>query len=179
MAYLPHTIVSIGLSVGVSVGLMLASSVAAQPAQYAPGYDAQGYASPGYQDGSADPSQGGSVPYAQPGYPQQGYAPPGYAPPGYPAPDYPVAGVPAPGQPYIGPDGLTYLNGYPVYVVDGSYLPLVFVAGLGWGYYGYGHRWFGAPGDLGGRLQRFYPGGRGFPRRRRISRRSWLWCARF
>jgi hypothetical protein len=144
VAHLPLTIVS--------VGLILAGSVAAQPYPYAPGgpgYAAQGYDSPGYPDGYAYPPQGGPVP--------------GYAPPGYPVPGYPVEGGPAPGQPYIGPDGLTYVNGYPVYLVDGSYLPLVFVGGLGWGYYGYGHRWFGAPGDLGGRLQAFYPGGRGFP----------------
>ncbi len=110
--------------------------------------------------------------YAQPGYSQPGYAPPGadataYPPPGYPppeaAPGYPAAGYPAPGQPYVGPDGLTYVNGSPVYLDGGEYEPLVFVAGLGWGYYGYGHRWFGAPGDLRGRLDRYYPEGRGFP----------------
>jgi hypothetical protein len=90
------------------------------------------------------------VPVPVPGYPP----PPGYAaPPAYP------------GQPYVGPDGLTYVNGVPVYYAYGSYLPLVFVAGLGWGYYGPGHHWFGAPVGLRGRLDHFYPGGRGFPAR--------------
>jgi hypothetical protein len=63
----------------------------------------------------------------------------------------------------VGPDGLTYVNGVPAYYAYGSYLPLVFVAGLGWGYYGPGRHWFGAPVELRGRLEHFYPGGRGFP----------------
>jgi hypothetical protein len=67
-----------------------------------------------------------------------------------------------PGQPYTGPDGLTYVNGAPVYFAYGAYLPLVFIAGLGWGYYGPGDHWFGAPGPIVARLDRFYPGGRGF-----------------
>jgi hypothetical protein len=119
----------------VSLGLVLSGSVLAQPAPY---------------------------PAPPPGYPPPGYPPPPpgavYAAPGVPPPV-------APGQPYTGPDGLTYVNGSPVYFVSGAYLPLVFVAGFGWGYYGYGHRWFGAPEPLRARLDHFYPGGRGFPGR--------------
>lgn|GEM_PF-5444273 len=89
-------------------------------------------------------------------------APPPYGYPPPPGTPYAGPAVP-PGQPYVGPDGLTYVNGVPVYYAYGSYLPLVFVAGIGWGYYGPGHVWFGAPFGLVGRLNRFYPGGRGFP----------------
>ncbi len=119
-----------------SLGLLLSGSVHAQPAPYPP---------PG-----------------QPGYPPPGYPPP---PPGtvYATPGV-VPAVP-PGTPYIGPDGLTYVNGSPVYFVGGVYQPLVFVAGYGWGYYGFGNRFFLAPGPVGARLERFYPGGRGFPGR--------------
>ena len=105
----------------------------------------------------------GSV-YAQPEpYPQLGYpAQPGYPPPP-PGTVYASPGTVPPGQPYIGPDGLTYVNGSPVYFRGGVYQPLVFVAGLGWGYYGFGQRFFPAPGPLRGRLERCYPGGRGYP----------------
>ncbi len=131
----------------VSLALVAGGGAAAQPAP-PPGYQAQGYPPAGAPPGSYPP-------------PPEGYPPP---PPGavYVAPGYPP---PPPGQPYIGPDGLTYVNGGPVYYVGGNYFPLVFVAGLGWGYYGFGHRFFGAPGPLGIRLEHFYPGGRGFPYR--------------
>ena len=121
--------------IAVSLALVLSGSVAAQP-----------------------------VPYPPPDAPPPGY--PAAPPPGtvYPAPGYPAPAYPAPpGQPYLGPDGLTYVNGAPVYYAYGSYLPLVFIAGLGWGYYGPDHRWFGAPVPLRARLDHFYPDGRGFP----------------
>ena len=142
-----------------ALGLLASGIAHAQPAPYAadPGYGAQ----PGY------PAQPGYLPPAPPGYPPP--LPPGYPPPlppGYPPPAtaYAVPAVP-PGQPYTGPDGLTYVNGSPVYFVGGAYQPLVFVAGFGWGYYGFGHRFFPAPGPVRARLDRFYPGGRGFPGR--------------
>jgi hypothetical protein len=141
-----------------SLGLVLGGSAYAQPTSYPappPGYPAPPPGYPAPPPGYPAPAPG--YPAPPPGYPA---APPGtvYAAPGAPPPV-------APGQPYTGPDGLTYVNGSPVYFAGGAYLPLVFVAGLGWGYYGYGHRWFGAPGELRVRLDHFYPGGRGFPGR--------------
>lgn len=127
-----------------SLGLVLGGSVYAQPAPYPqPGYPAQ----PGYPPPAGYP--------AQPGYPPQ--PPPGAV--------YAAPGAVPPGQPYTGPDGLTYVSGSPVYFVGGVYQPLVFVAGLGWGYYAFGNRFFPAPGPLRARLERFYPSGRGYPGR--------------
>ncbi len=84
-----------------------------------------------------------------------------YAPP--PAPGYAAYPPPAPGQPYVGPDGLTYVDGYPVTEYDGAPVPFVFLPELGWGYYDNGHRWHGAPPELRDRLERAHPGGRGLP----------------
>ncbi len=52
-------------------------------------------------------------PYPPPYAPVQ--APPPAVDPGYVY----QQGGPAPGQPYVGPDGLTYVDGYPVDTVDG------------------------------------------------------------
>lgn len=69
-----------------------------------------------------------------------------------------------PGQPYVGPDGLTYVDGYPVDTIDGYQAAYVFVPALGgWGYYDGGHHWRGAPPGMRERLERFHPGGRGIP----------------
>ena len=93
-------------------------------------------------------------PYASPYAPGPGYAP-GYAPPG-PGPE--------PGQPYIGPDGLTYVDGYPVDTVDGYQAEYVFLPALGgWGFYDGAHRWRGAPPGMRDRLEHAHPGGRGLP----------------
>ena len=67
------------------------------------------------------------------------------------------------GQPYVGPDGVTYVDGYPVYLVDGEEMAMVYDPTLGWGYYDGLHRWHGAPRDLRARLDHFHPGGRGLP----------------
>ena len=102
-----------------------------------------------------NPSATCYAPAAAPGY---AYPPGGYpsAAPGYPPPN--------PGQSYIGPDGLTYSNGYPVTEYDGAEVPYVFLPDLGgWGYYDNGHRWHGAPPDIRQRLDHDHPGGRGFP----------------
>lgn len=77
------------------------------------------------------------------------------------APAYPY---PPPGPAYVGPDGLTYEGGYPVGVIEGEQVPLVFDPGLGgWGYYDRLHHWRGAPPEMRERLERFHPGGRGLP----------------
>ncbi len=96
--------------------------------------------------------------------------PPGAAPPGYypapvaAAPAYPYQAGPAPGQPYVGPDGMTYVDGYPVELIDGAQVSLAFDPALGgWGYYDRGRRWRPAPPELRGRLEQFHPGGRGLP----------------
>lgn len=135
------------------------------PIPYSQGqYQAQApYSPPAYQQGApqypyAPPAGAPGSPYAAPQYPPQPYAAPAY-PPGYAVP---VAPAVVPGQPYLGPDGLTYVNGVPVYYDDGSYYPLAFVAELGWGDYGFGNRWYGAPEPLLVQLNRFYPGGHGF-----------------
>lgn len=128
-----------------SAGLVLGGCVA-QPGNYgaAGGYAAPGYAAPG-QPGDGAPGYG----YGYPGAGAQGY---GYA-----------AG-PAPGQPYVGPDGLTYVDGVPVGAADGEQVGYVYVGGLGgWGYYDHDRRWHGAPDGLRDRLERSHPGGRGLP----------------
>jgi hypothetical protein len=145
-----------------SLGVVVSVGAYAQPAPYYQAPPPPGYAPP--QPGYPPPQPG--YPPPPPGYPPPPGPPPGqaYAPPPGPPPAQVYAGPPvAPGQPYTGPDGLTYVNGAPMYFVDGGYQPLVFLGGYGWGYYGYGHRWLGVPGPLGVRLDHFYPGGRGFP----------------
>ena len=91
--------------------------------------------------------------------PPVAYSPPvAYAPPGSYEPG------PPPGQAYVGPDGLTYVDGYPVDVIDNQQVELVFVPTLGgWGYYDGGRRWRGAPPDMRDRLDRYHPRGEGLP----------------
>ena len=153
-------------------GAALLAGCVSQPGGYgtagggyaAPGYAAQGYATQGY----------GTQGYATQGYGTQGYAPqaqPGVAGYGYPgdAQGYgsPAGGYvagPPPGQPYVGPDGLTYVDGVPVDEIGGEQVPLVFVVEQGgWGYYDRGRGWHGARPELRERLERSHPEGRGLP----------------
>ena len=78
-----------------------------------------------------------------------------------PAPVQPAVAAPAPA--YVGEDGLTYVDGYPVDYVDGQQVYLSFVPALGWGFYDAGGRFRRAPPGMVGRLERFHPGGRGLP----------------
>jgi hypothetical protein len=61
---------------------------------------------------------------------------------------------------------MTYVDGYPVELIDGAQVSLAFDPALGgWGYYDRGRRWRPAPPELRGRLEQFHPGGRAGPAR--------------
>jgi|HubBroStandDraft_1064217.scaffolds.fasta_scaffold65304_2 hypothetical protein len=92
----------------------------------------------------------GPGPYPPPGaYPP----PPGpYGQPGYPPPD----AMQEPVYP-----GYAYNNGSPTLVVEGVTWPLIFWGGA-WGYWDGFHHWHGAPGPIGGWLNRRHPGGVGY-----------------
>ncbi len=80
-----------------------------------------------------------------------------------PAATGPVA-APAPsGQAYVGEDGLTYVDGYPVDTVDGEQVYVVFVPALGWGFYDRAGGFHRASPVVVARLERSHPGGRGLP----------------
>jgi hypothetical protein len=80
--------------------------------------------------------------------PYAGYPPP----PGYPAP-YASAEFAYPGY--------AYNNGSPTYYDGGVTWPLIYFGG-GWGYWDGYHRWHGAPGPIGLRLNGLHPGGVGY-----------------
>ncbi len=126
---------------------------AATPGDADPDREAQGYGDPA-AGGQAD----GSVP-PQPlvyGYPASGYSGDGY-------PDGAAPGQP-PGQAIVGPDGLTYVDGVPVGLIQDEAVALLFVGVLGgWGYYDRGRQWHEAPPEMRDRLERLHPGGRGLP----------------
>ncbi|PPQ25874.1 hypothetical protein CCS01_31360, partial [Rhodopila globiformis] len=79
-------------------------------------------------------------------------------PPPDPAP-YPY-GLP-PGD--DGVDGIRYVAGAPVAVIDTAPVFLVFAAGLGWGYYDHFHHWRPAPEPYRIHMERFHPEARGLP----------------
>ncbi len=61
-----------------------------------------------------------------------------------------------------GTDGITYVGGAPVAMIDGASVFLVYGDdGLGWGYYDHYHHWRGAPGRYRDHMERFHPGGHG------------------
>jgi hypothetical protein len=61
-----------------------------------------------------------------------------------------------------GIDGITYVCGAPVALIDGESVFLVYDENdLGWGYYDHFHHWHGAPGRFRNHLEHFHPGGHG------------------
>ncbi len=83
----------------------------------------------------------------------------------YSAPGYSFTGFDGPGdQLFLGPDGLTYVNGEPVTMLDGDPAPIFYDAGLGgWGYFDRVHHFPRTPPEMRDRLNRFHPEGRGLP----------------
>jgi endonuclease YncB( thermonuclease family) len=77
--------------------------------------------------------------------------------------------LPVPGQQYYsfvtgddGTDGITYVGGAPVAMIDGEEVFLILgAAGLGWGYYDHYHHWHGAPDRFRHHMEAFHPEGRG------------------
>jgi endonuclease YncB( thermonuclease family) len=61
-----------------------------------------------------------------------------------------------------GMDGITYIGGAPVALIDGEDEFLVYGDDdLGWGYYDHYHHWRGAPDRFRHHMDRFHPGGHG------------------
>jgi endonuclease YncB( thermonuclease family) len=60
-----------------------------------------------------------------------------------------------------GVDGISYVGGAPVAVIDGAPTFLVYGDGLGWGYYDHYHHWRGAPDRFRNHMEHFHPGGHG------------------
>lgn len=60
-----------------------------------------------------------------------------------------------------GVDGISYVGGAPVAVVDGQSVFLVYSDGPGWGYYDHNHNWRGAPERYQNHMEHFHPGGHG------------------
>ena len=61
-----------------------------------------------------------------------------------------------------GTDGITYIDGAPVALIDGESVFLVYGDDdLGWGYYDHFHHWHGAPDRFRHHLDHFHPGGHG------------------
>ena len=61
-----------------------------------------------------------------------------------------------------GVDGISYVGGAPVALIDGESVFLVLgAADLGWGYYDHYHHWHGAPDRFRNHMERFHPGGHG------------------
>jgi endonuclease YncB( thermonuclease family) len=61
-----------------------------------------------------------------------------------------------------GVDGITYVGGAPVAVIDGESAFLVYGDDdLGWGYYDHYHHWHGAPDRFRHHMEHFHPGGHG------------------
>lgn len=137
---------------------------AVAPGDGGPADAAQGYGGPAATSGDGNPD-GAAQGY---GDPADGGQAGGYAPP-QPPPVYGYLGGgspadPGPGQPIVGPDGLTYVDGVPIGLLEGEAVPLLFVGEQGgWGYYDRGRQWHDAPPDVRDRLERSHPGGRGLP----------------
>lgn len=137
-----------------STGLLLAGCVPPPCGNYAGGscYQTPASYNPAqvYQPAPSYPSQAYPAPSYQPDTVYQ-QAPPPYDP--YAAP---------PGQ-YIGPDGLTYLDGAPYAVFGGEQVAVIYDPGFGgWGYFDRERHFHGAPPEFRERMERFHPGGRGF-----------------
>jgi endonuclease YncB( thermonuclease family) len=60
-----------------------------------------------------------------------------------------------------GADGITYVGGEPMVLIDGVPEFLVYGDGLGWGYYDGYHHWRGAPDRYRNHMDRFHAGGSG------------------
>jgi endonuclease YncB( thermonuclease family) len=61
-----------------------------------------------------------------------------------------------------GVDGITYVGGAPVAVIDGESAFLVYGDDdLGWGYYDHYHHWHGAPDRFRHHMEHYHPGGHG------------------
>ena len=61
-----------------------------------------------------------------------------------------------------GVDGITYVGGAPVALIDGELAFLVYGDDdLGWGYYDHYHHWHGAPDRFRHHMDHFHPGGHG------------------
>jgi endonuclease YncB( thermonuclease family) len=61
-----------------------------------------------------------------------------------------------------GSDGITYVGGAPVALIDGESVFLVYGDDdLGWGYYDTYHHWHGAPDRYRRHMEHFHPGGHG------------------
>jgi hypothetical protein len=61
-----------------------------------------------------------------------------------------------------GADGITYVGGEPMAMIDGEAVFFALgAAGLGWGYYDHFHHWHGAPDRFRAHLDHFHPDGRG------------------
>ena len=60
-----------------------------------------------------------------------------------------------------GVDGISYVGGAPMAMIDGASVFLVFGAGLGWGYYDHYHHWRGAPDRYRYHMEHFHPDGHG------------------
>jgi endonuclease YncB( thermonuclease family) len=61
-----------------------------------------------------------------------------------------------------GVDGITYVGGAPMALIDGEPTFLVYGDdGLGWGYYDHYHHWRGAPDRYRRHMEHFHPGGHG------------------
>jgi endonuclease YncB( thermonuclease family) len=61
-----------------------------------------------------------------------------------------------------GGDGISYVGGAPVALIDGESVFLVYGDDdLGWGYYDHYHHWRGAPDRFRNHMEHFHPGGHG------------------
>jgi endonuclease YncB( thermonuclease family) len=60
-----------------------------------------------------------------------------------------------------GVDGISYIGGAPVALIEGESVFLVYGDSLGWGYYDHYHHWRGAPDRFRNHMEHFHPGGSG------------------
>ena len=60
-----------------------------------------------------------------------------------------------------GVDGVSYVGGAPMAVIDGEAAFLVYGDALGWGYYDHWHHWHGAPDRYRAHMERYHPYGHG------------------
>ena len=72
------------------------------------------------------------------------------------APTQPTYNYAPPPQVDIVPNDYVIVNGTPSVYVGGVPFPLILEGGLGWGWWGPGHVWHGAPGHWQERLNRDY-----------------------
>ena len=60
-----------------------------------------------------------------------------------------------------GVDGITYVGGAPMAMIDGELVFLVYGDAAGWGYYDHWHHWHGAPDRYRAHMEHFHPYGHG------------------